>query len=336
MHVFRAAPICALILSTLPIAPLYSQRAAPLGDRSPHTTQFVTVDKGVVLEVLDWGGSGGPLILLAGGGNTAHVFDEFAPKLAASYHVYGITRRGFGASTYAPLEDGADRLGEDVLAVIRALKIEKPVLVGHSIAGAELSSVATLHPGSIAGVVYLEAAYPYAFDNGRGPSMKEFLEAQGPQPPSPSQSALTSFGALQKWDAQVYGFQLPESEFHQTWDSTPGGRPEKLRDFPGSQCFMAVMTNAKKYTRIPVPALAIFAIPHVQEAWMIQSADPAVRKDADAYFAKLDTLAVQQAKAFEDGVPGARVIRLRGMHYVYMSNESDVLREMRAFLDNLK
>ena len=63
--------------------------------------------------MLDWGGSGGPVILLAGGGNTAHVFDEFAPKLAASYHVYGITRRGFGASTYAPLEEGADRLGED-------------------------------------------------------------------------------------------------------------------------------------------------------------------------------------------------------------------------------
>jgi hypothetical protein len=25
------------------------------------------------------------------------VFDEFAPKLATDHHVYGITRRGFGA-----------------------------------------------------------------------------------------------------------------------------------------------------------------------------------------------------------------------------------------------
>ena len=74
-----------------------------------------------------------PVILLAGGGDTAHVFDEFAPKLTANYRVYGITRR-FGASNYAPLKDGADRLGRDVLAVIRALKIDKPVMVGHSIA----------------------------------------------------------------------------------------------------------------------------------------------------------------------------------------------------------
>jgi len=66
-------------------------------DPSPHTVQFVTVDKNVRLEVLDWGGSGRPVVLLAGLGNTAHVFDDFAPKLAGAYHVYGITRRGFGA-----------------------------------------------------------------------------------------------------------------------------------------------------------------------------------------------------------------------------------------------
>jgi pimeloyl-ACP methyl ester carboxylesterase len=328
--------VCGRMLLMALLAPLHSQQPVPRQDSSPHATQFVTVDKNVRLEVLDWGGSGRPVILLAGGGNTAHVFDEFAPKLAANYRVYGITRRGFGASTYAPLEEGADRLGEDVLAVVRALKINQPVLVGHSIAGAELSSVATLHPGTIAGVIYLEAAYPYAFDNGQGPSVKEFVEVQGPQPPSPSQSDLASFSALRKWDTQVYGFQLPESEFHQTWDSTPDGRPEKPRDFPGSQSFMTIMTNTKKYAQIPVPVLAIFAIPHVQEAWMIKSADPAVRKDADTYFAKLDTLAEKQAKSFEDGVPGAHVIRLRGMHYVYVSNELDVLREMRSFLTNLK
>jgi hypothetical protein len=31
-------------------------------------------------EVVDWGGSGGPLILLAGGNNHAHSFDKFAPN----------------------------------------------------------------------------------------------------------------------------------------------------------------------------------------------------------------------------------------------------------------
>jgi non-heme chloroperoxidase len=327
--------LCGL-LSIASLTALYSHRPVPWHDPSPHASQFVSVDNDVRLEVLDWGGSGRPVILLAGGGNTAHVFDEFAPKLAPNYHMYGITRRGFGASTYAPLGNDADRLGKDVFAVIRSLKLDKPVLVGHSIAGAEMSSVATLHPGTVAGVIYLEAAYPYAFDNGQGPSMKEFVDLQGPQPPSPSQSDLVSFSALQKWDAHVYGFELPESEFRETWDSTPDGRPGKPRDFPGSQSFMTIMTSTKKYTQICVPALAIFAIPHVREAWMIKSAEPAVHKDTDTYFAKLDTLAEKQAKTFEDGVPNAHVIRLRGMHYVYVSNELDVLREMRSFMSNLR
>jgi non-heme chloroperoxidase len=102
-------------------------------DASPHTIQFVPVDKDVKLEVLDWGGTGRPMILLAGLGSTAHIFDKFAPKLTGSYHVYGITRRGFGhSSAPEPTLDNysADRLGDDVLAVSRSIKLEKPILVG--------------------------------------------------------------------------------------------------------------------------------------------------------------------------------------------------------------
>src|SRR5207249_6687009 len=82
-------------------------------DESPHTVHFVTVDGNVKLEVLDWGGSGRALVLLAGLGDTAHVFDDFAPKLANTYHVYGITRRGFGASSVPDSGYSADRLGDD-------------------------------------------------------------------------------------------------------------------------------------------------------------------------------------------------------------------------------
>src|SRR5580692_8396349 len=99
------------VLLALLGVPLHSQSLATWKDPSPHTTRFVTVDNGVRLEVLDWGGSGRPMILLAGGGNTAHVFDDFAPKLTAHSHVYGITRRGFGASGYANAENVGDRLG---------------------------------------------------------------------------------------------------------------------------------------------------------------------------------------------------------------------------------
>ena len=69
---------------------------------------------------------------------------------------------------------------------------------------------------------------------------------------------------------------------------------------------------------------------------MTNSSDPAVRQAAKAYFTKVDALTEKQAKAFEDGVLSARVVRLRGAHYVFLSNEPEVLNEIRTFLAGLK
>src|ERR1700733_2944613 len=115
--------------------------------------QFVTVEPGVKLEVLDWGGTGKPLLFLSGPGDTAHIYDDFAPRFTAHHHVYGITRRGFGASSKPEATDenySADRLGEDVFAVIDALKLDHPVIAGHSIAGEELSWVDSHDPQKVA------------------------------------------------------------------------------------------------------------------------------------------------------------------------------------------
>ncbi|MCU1324942.1 MAG: putative hydrolase or acyltransferase of alpha/beta superfamily, partial [Bryobacterales bacterium] len=150
---------------------------------STHKVDFIPVEKNVSLEVLDWGGTGRPLVLLAGLGNTAHVFDAFALNLSPKFHVYGVTRRGFGASS-APSPSGdatysADRLGDDVLAVLDALKLNRPILVGHSLAGEELSSVGSRHPERVAGLIYLEAAYSYAYyDRARGDLGIDLIELQ--------------------------------------------------------------------------------------------------------------------------------------------------------------
>jgi len=136
--------------------------------QSPRT-MFVTVQPEVKLEVLDWGGSGRPVVLLAGRGQTAHSFTSFAPPLAAFYHVYSITRRGYGASSKPATGYLADRLADDVLAVIDSLHLIKPVVAGHSLAGQELSSLGSRHADRVAGLVYLDAGYGYAFyDSSKG------------------------------------------------------------------------------------------------------------------------------------------------------------------------
>ena len=190
--------------------PLCAQEAPAWRDPSSHQVQFVTVEDNVRLEVLDWGGAGRPLVLLAGLGNTAHVYDDFAPKLTAKYHVYGITRRGFGASSVPAAGYDADRLGDDVLTVLDSLKLTRPVIAGHSYAGSELSSIGSRYPDRVAGLVYFDAVFPYSFDNGKGPSLEHLketnaqLQMAASRMPAPSSADLASFAAYQAYEQAVH------------------------------------------------------------------------------------------------------------------------------------
>jgi pimeloyl-ACP methyl ester carboxylesterase len=312
------------------------QAPAVWRDPSPHKERFVDVGAGVRLEVLDWGGRGRPLLLLAGGGNTAHVFDDFAPKLTLRNHVYGITRRGFGRSGFSETSTASDRLRDDVIAVISALKLDRPVLVGHSFGGFELSAVASARPDRIAGLVYLESAYPYAISLPGGASIQDVFNNQ-PPPPTPGPSDLESFDSLRRWDARAFGFHMPESEFRQTWETDAMGRPRRPRDFSRAQLqlLMPVVMNGTRYSRIPAPALIVFASPHVVDGWVSDLA-PERRGGVEAYFNAVNAATEKQAKALEEALPDTRVVRLRSSHYVFISSEPEILREMRTFLDRVK
>jgi pimeloyl-ACP methyl ester carboxylesterase len=148
---------------------------------------------------------------------------------------------------------------------------------------------------------------------------------------------LVSFSALQQYYMRVLGFTSPVGELRQQWASNPDGSVGTSRDFPGYAILMSVISDYKKYSAIPVPTLAIFAIPHAQGKWVDGSTDPKVIEEANAYPAALTPLTERQIRAFERGIPTARLVRLRGAnHYVYLSNEADVLREIRSFLNGLR
>jgi non-heme chloroperoxidase len=288
-------------------------------DPSPHTHQFVAVENNVKLEVLDWGGSGRPLVLIPGLGNTAHVFDTFAPKLSADYHVYGVTRRGFGNSNApTPADNGtysADRLGDDVLAVVDALKLNRPILAGHSLGGEELSSVGSRHPEKVAGLIYLDAGYFYAYyDKSRGNFLIDLIYLKRALEELPGASPATE----RKMIEELLSTSLPvfEKDLQKLLRDLPvetGGQQPVGFTPPASK---AIMGGVRKYTDIPVPILAIFA-----------SADAEWRDESEAG---------AQAKAFEAGIRSSRVVRMPGAnHYVFRSNEADVLREINAFVKTL-
>src|SRR5260370_29048536 len=93
----------------------------------------------------------------------------------------------------------------------------------------------------------------------------------------------------------------------------------------------AIMKGMKKYTDIPVPALVIFAVLHDQGPWIKNHPDPAVREAAKARSDEEAVLVEKQAKAFENGVTSAPVLRLSGPnHYVFLTNQADVLLQITS------
>jgi pimeloyl-ACP methyl ester carboxylesterase len=305
-------------------------------DSSAHRVRFVAVERDVRLEVLDWGGSGRPVILLTGAGDNAHVFDQLAPKLTNRYHVYAITRRGFAPSSIPTSGYLADSLADDVLAVVDSLRIERPVLVGHSIAGQELSSIGSRRPDRVAGLVYLEAGHPYALydpsiDNTNIviPDALRKLAVIGDRWASISlaeraamirELADTTLPVLTR-DLRLWAENLDKAR-NATVRPTGVQRPLVAS---------ALFYGAQKYTRVHGPVLAIYAAPRPLPRALASDSVASAKADS----ASLADI-MPQVTAFQRGVPQARVVRLaHASHYVFRSNEADVLREVRAFIDAL-
>src|SRR5688572_14004953 len=79
--------------------PATDHKPAVCEDHTPHRIRMVKVAPGVELEVLDWGGLGKAMVLLTGGGDNAHVYDQFAHQFTDYFRVIGITRRGYPPSS---------------------------------------------------------------------------------------------------------------------------------------------------------------------------------------------------------------------------------------------
>jgi len=306
-------------------------------DRSPHRVLFVTVEEGVQLEVLDWGGTGRPIVLLAGY-LTAHAYDDFAPKLSQTGHVYAITRRGLGASSRPDSGYTAQRSAEDVLQVLDTLKLVAPVLVGHSFGGQDLTTLGANHPGRVAGLVYLNSAEDATLtfsEYGVDPVDEKKLPAAMRKPPAPDYSSFQAYRARQ---LRTHGVAFPESELRQLFAANPDGTmgrylvPKSVRDA------IAAGVRKPEYARIRVPVLAFFASPRSLEDQM-QRYKPENAEERVAMERKREVdLAIMKRhmRDLQKGVPHARVVELPGANfYIFLSNEATVLRELRAFVAGL-
>jgi non-heme chloroperoxidase len=348
MIVYGPPALCLLLAVVTPVAAQQTEWKDP----SPHVVRMVTVDENVQLEVLDWGGSGPAILLLAGLGDTAHVFDDLAHILAARYRVVGLTRRGHRGSSAAAGGYGFVRLADDVVRVIETVGITRPVVVGHSFAGEEMHVLGSRYSAKIGGLVYVDAAFDQAF----AADIEAFNKVARtvPSAPGPTADDLASFTALRAY-LERYGGAGPEAHVRARWIANADGTVAGMwtPDLPIRQAMTAAMQAAyKPYNpeRIRVPAVAIYAVPKsVDDLIRVGSSnrlpfpelvataadDPALRERIEQLFALTRERVRNHEKWFQAFADGGHVVELSGPHHLIVCNPREVLQQIERFMSSI-
>lgn len=134
-------------------------------DSTHYKDQFIDVN-GITLHYLDFGGSGLPIIFLQSFHGDArewvdYDYKGFAPKFSKDNRVFAITRRGWGKSTDPGWGYDVATNGEDVVAFMDALKIQKAILIGRIPGSMDMTWIAEHHTSRVAGLVYWDIPYVY-------------------------------------------------------------------------------------------------------------------------------------------------------------------------------
>src|SRR5436190_12996210 len=282
----------------IPAPKINSSSEAPR-DKSPHKSGFVNAN-GIKMNYLDWGGTGDVIILLAGLGNDAHVFDEIAPSFTDKFHVIGLTRRGFG-ETERPAKgyETATRV-EDIRAFMDAMKIMRANLVGHSLAGDEMTLFATLYPQRVIKMVYLDAAYDRTSN----------FSCSTDQPGGVGTPAFR----------RIVGEAL----------NCPGWEKITAPDLPPADLLnvdvltmRAAMQFHPDYTKIKAPSLAIYADADLPES--PGKLDPETTKKLAAWWKEHEAPKARASiRQFREGMKNGQVTEIKGAtHYVFVGPFKD-------------
>ena len=271
------------------------------------------------------------MVLLTGLGDNAHVYDQFAYQFTGDFHVVGMTRRGFFPSSRPENGYDVETRARDVTAVLDALHIRSATFVGHSLAGSELSRLGEFYGNRVDKLVYLDAvdlSERFLPERAEPPGSDALFTDADTSSLQAYQAATARYLALRKPDAAVCVGVLfgPKGELADS--KTPQWVSDKLLEGVGGS-----KNPPTNWATIGAPRLGIFALftLEARQAWYwYLSAAEKVQFDR-AWGPIIDWHKEVIAK-FSNRNPTPTVLLSGVPHYVYVSNETAVVREMRKFL----
>ncbi|MEU4704352.1 alpha/beta fold hydrolase [Nonomuraea dietziae] len=132
---------------------------------------------GCRLHGFDWGGTGAPVILLHGGGLTAHTWDLVCLGLRGAARLVALDLRGHGDSDWSD-DYRIDTMAADVVAAADHLGFDRVRLVGMSLGGVIAAHVADARPDLVERLVLIDVAPGVDFDSTR--RVRDFMAGLGP------------------------------------------------------------------------------------------------------------------------------------------------------------
>jgi pimeloyl-ACP methyl ester carboxylesterase len=295
-------------------------------DSTRHKVGFVQVTSSVRLHYLDFGGTGPAIVLLPGLGNTAHAFDHFAPAFTDRFHVVALTRRGFGESTHPDTGYDTRRLVEDIRTAIDKLHLGRVILIGHSIAGEEMTRFAGTYPDRVAKLVYLDGAYDRIAADSMLNEVFPVLPDVPPRP-LPTEADTASPAAYVDFVHRTRGVNIPESDIRTRY------RYDGWQEEMGFG-YQAMSVEHPNYRRVRAPALAIYAVTDTVsqlEPW--QRADRERAAGLQELIRGTEFVEKKLRSQFRDEVQHGFVLEIHGgHHWIFVSHRDEVIAAVRRFL----
>ena len=293
---------------------------------------------GVKLHTLDWGGTGRPLVLLAGLGDTAHLYGSLAPRLATRFRVVGLTRRGHGRSGRPESGYDLDTLVQDIRGFLEVLEIERTILAGHSFAGLEMPLFAIRYPKRVEAIVYLDALFPRL-------DPEPDLSADPVWPVIPTGGPTAEDLASREAYLAYYKRARPawariwcaamETDLMERVTVKGNGQLEFHHD---DELMMRIYrevwpARSPDYGRVEAPMLAIVPDGKTHQAVPLDATEE-LGLAADQYWqAVLLPWIRQRTAAFRRAAPTARVVELDSpYHHIYLAEEDRTLQAINRFL----
>lgn len=149
---------------------------------------------------------GKPVIVMAHGvTDNGLCWTTLTWKLQDSYDVYMVDTRGHGLSDpFTPADDG-DTLVKDVVEFVRAMKFEKPILMGHSMGAATVMRVGAEYPDLTKAIVMLDPGLgrrpggpPKGAPPKDAPKKDSPPKDAPPKAPAPDRLSVAMFGSPEK------------------------------------------------------------------------------------------------------------------------------------------